>query len=98
MEICFSYSRGGYFPLSCFNSAMSASTILHNHPADLVVASATSLRRIFGVAPVSLGAPVTQIKILLQACLDAGRGASNLRVTKVSPRRGDSWLNSMPLD
>jgi len=57
---------------------MSASTILHNHPADLVVASATSLRRIFGVAPVSLGAPVTQIKILLQACLDAGRGASNL--------------------
>ena len=32
----------------------------------------------FGVAPVSLAAQVTQIKILLQACLDAGRGASNL--------------------
>src|SRR5439155_16146189 len=57
MEICFSYSRGGYFPLSCFNSAMSASTILHNHPADLVVASATSLRRILWRSPSLAGRP-----------------------------------------
>ena len=57
MEICFSYSRGGYFPLSCFNSAMSASTILHNHPADLVIASATSLRRILWRSPSLAGRP-----------------------------------------
>jgi hypothetical protein len=49
------------------------------------------------VAPVPPGIQVAEIKAILEPKLDPGQARVILRVTKVSPRMGDSWLNRMPL-
>ena len=51
---------------------------------------------LLGVAPVALGVEVAEVEVFLFAEFDGGDGTEILRVTKVSPRRGDSWLKRMP--
>ena len=50
-----------------------------------------------GEAPVALGVEVAEEQLVLQAALMRAAARVILRVTKVSPRRGDSWLKRMPL-
>ena len=49
-----------------------------------------------GMAPVSLGLEIAEVERVLEA--DSMRATPRviLRVTKVSPRMGLSWLNRMP--
>ena len=51
---------------------------------------------LWGVAPVALGVEVAEVEVFLFVEFDVGDGTEILRVTKVSPRRGDSWLKRMP--
>jgi hypothetical protein len=63
--------------------------LLQHHPLHAHI--------VFGVAPVAKGVDITHVQAVFQALADVGQAAGILRVTKVSPRRGLSWLNKMPL-
>ena len=62
---------------------------LHNSPHAFDV-----LRR---VSPIAFCVQIAEEQFLLQPCLMAATAREILRLTKVSPRRGLSWLNIMPL-
>jgi hypothetical protein len=48
-------------------------------------------------APIAFGLEVAEVQFVLLAGGDRATPLVILRVTKFSPRRGDSWLNKMPL-
>ena len=64
--------------------------LLQHHPLHAHI--------IFGVAPVAQRIDVAHVETLLEPLGEIlARPRVILRVTKVSPRRGDSWLKRMPL-
>ena len=50
-----------------------------------------------GIPPITLGVQVAQIKFVFETGENIAAARVILRVTKASPRRGDSWLKRIPL-
>ena len=54
--------------------------------------------KITRVTPVALGIQVSSVEFFCNPCAMAATARVTLRVTKVSPRSGLSWLKRIPLD
>ena len=74
---------------ACRHNEIFGSVLLKHQPHGFDIVA--------GKAPVAFRVKIPEIKLFLQTVKIRPTARVILRVTKVSPRRGDSWLNRIPL-
>ena len=50
------------------------------------------------MAPITLGIQIAKVELFLKTKMDRGDSPGDFACYEVSPRKGLSWLNKIPLD